>query len=185
MVSVNKHTHSKTQCLLIQEKSWPYCTCFLQEKDSKQGWYSSHKETKKSKTLWNKPHTLIWCSLFLIPLSNSCLRCSQEKSQGKCDQLIAETCCSRCYSDLKLTLSCGLALDTLSPESLCWTTSCFFSVPGGLGYNSLRTEKRIPQNAAVISSWMLSITVASFITARTLHLSQNQETNLKKDQPVL
>lgn len=106
------------------------------------------------------------------------------KYQGKWDQLIAETCWSQCYSYLKLTSSCGLALDRLSPESLCWTTSCFFC-DWWFRLNSLKREKCIPQNVAVISSWMLSLTVASFITANTSHLSQNQYTNFKKGQPVL
>lgn len=72
----------------------------------------------------------------------------------------------------------------ISRESLL-NNIMLFSVPGGLDYNSLRTEKCIPQNVAVISSWMLSITVASFITAKALQLLQNQETSFEKGQPVL
>lgn len=119
---------SKVWCLFIQEKSWPYCTCSLQEKESKHGWCSLQKETKKSKKFWNDPTLLfgVHSSSFLCPILVSDIIKAiniQGKSQGKCDHLIAETCWSQCYSDLKLTSSCGLALDRLSPESLCWTTS--------------------------------------------------------------
>lgn len=73
----------------------------------------------------------------------------------------------------------------ISREPLLNNITLFFPVSGGLDYSSLRTEKGIPQNVAVISSWTHSTAVASFITAKSLHLSQNQERNLENGQPVL
>lgn len=90
------------------------------------------KKQKMSKKILKKNPTLLFgvhSSSFLCPiLVSGIIKVIniQGKSQGKCDRLIAETCWSQCYSVLKLTSSCGMALDRLSPESLCRTTSCFF-----------------------------------------------------------
>lgn len=140
-------------------------------------------------------HTLhfgVHSSLFLCPILVSDIAKEinlQGKSQGKSDHLIAKTCWRQCYWDLKLTSSCGLALDSVCPDNFWWTTSCvvvffcflgFFSMPGSLNYNSLRTEKCIPQNMVVISYWMLSVTVASFITATCYISHKTRRQTLKK-----
>jgi len=75
-------------------------------------------------------HTLhfgVHSSLFLCPILVSDIAKEinlQGKSQGKSDHLIAKTCWRQCYWDLKLTSSCGLALDSVCPDNFWWTTSC-------------------------------------------------------------
>lgn len=135
----------------MEKKILPLLHCFLWEKGSKHSWNSLHKETKRIKESERNPTLLFgfYSSSFLcLILISDMLQVINIKGNSQGKDLL-KLVLFPCRTYIKLWTD---PAQIISREPLLNNITLFFPVSGGLDCSSLRTEKGIPENVAVISS---------------------------------